>query len=165
MLVHTCSHTLFVRACVCAQDADFTVLPFLQPLSTTIYVYPSAWKTRIVMCHTCRWECDSCSKAWALRRFILLLSWCRLFYIHVPCQKWWNKKCELNISGFGSTDIVWLDVGNYVKSSKIMSIPLDIICIMLSNNFRSCMSFHSAFINYIFTTSAVEYKIFFKIIL
>ena len=70
MLVHTCSHTLFVRARVCAQDAGLTVLPFLQPMSTTIYVYPSAWNTRMEMCHTCRWECDSCSKAWVLRRFI-----------------------------------------------------------------------------------------------
>ena len=70
VLEHTCSHTLFVRARVCAQDADFAVLPFLQPMSTTIYVYPSAWNTRMEMCHTCRWECDSCSKAWALRRFI-----------------------------------------------------------------------------------------------
>ena len=70
MLVHTCSRTLFVRARVCAQDADFTVLPFLQPMSTTICVYPSAWNTRMEMCLTCRWECDSCSKAWALRRFI-----------------------------------------------------------------------------------------------
>ena len=39
-------------------------------MSTTIYVYPSAWNTRMEMCHTCRWECDSCSKAWALCRFI-----------------------------------------------------------------------------------------------
>ena len=68
--MHTCSHTLSVRTRVCAHDADFTVLPFLQPMSTTIYVYPSAWNTRMEMCHTCRWECDSCSKAWALCRFI-----------------------------------------------------------------------------------------------
>ena len=53
VLVHTCSHTLFVRARVCAQDACLTVLPFLQPMSTTIYVYPSAWNTRMEMCHTC----------------------------------------------------------------------------------------------------------------
>ena len=68
--MHTCSHTLSVRTRVCAHDADFTVLPFLQPMSITIYVYPSAWNTRMEMCHTCRWECDSCSKAWALCRFI-----------------------------------------------------------------------------------------------
>ena len=70
VLVHTCSHTLCVRARVCAQDADFTVLSFLQPMSTTIYVHLSAWNTRMEMCHTCRWECDSCSKAWALCRFV-----------------------------------------------------------------------------------------------
>ena len=54
VLVHTCSHTLFVRARVCAQGADFTVLPFLQPMPTIIYVYPSALNTRMEMCHTCR---------------------------------------------------------------------------------------------------------------
>ena len=68
--MHTCSHTLSVRTRVCAHDADFTVLPFLQPMSTTIYVYPSAWNTQMEMCHTCRWESDSCLKAWALCRFI-----------------------------------------------------------------------------------------------
>ena len=79
MLVHTRSHTLFVRARVYAQDADFTVLPFLQPMSTTVYVYPSAWNTRMEMCHTCRWECDSCSKAWALRRFIYCFNYAVCF--------------------------------------------------------------------------------------
>ena len=44
-------------ASVCAQDADFTVLSFLQPMSTNIYVYPSTSNTRLEMCHTCRWEC------------------------------------------------------------------------------------------------------------
>ena len=47
VLAHTCSPTLFVRARVCAQDADFTVL---RADGSVIRV----------------------SKAWALRRFILL---------------------------------------------------------------------------------------------
>ena len=51
-----------MRAHVCAQDADFTVWSFLQRMSTSIYVHPSAWNTRMDMCHTCRWECDSCFK-------------------------------------------------------------------------------------------------------
>ena len=37
------------------------------------------------------------SRAWALRRFILLLHWHCLFYMHVLYQQWRNKNCELII--------------------------------------------------------------------
>ena len=39
MLVHTCSHTLFVRARVCARDTDFTVLPFFYNLCQPLYMF------------------------------------------------------------------------------------------------------------------------------
>ena len=69
LCTHVRIHCLCGHACVRMMQILLFYL-FLQPMSTTIYVYPSAWNTRMEMCHTCRWECDSCSKAWALCRFI-----------------------------------------------------------------------------------------------
>ena len=95
-----------MRACVCAQDAGLTVLPFLQPMSTTIYVYPSAWNTRTEMCHTCRWECDSCSKAWALRRFIYCFNdavcFIFMYFVRNDEIKLWTYKIYLLISNIFS---------------------------------------------------------------
>ena len=67
-------------------------------MSTTICVYPSAWNTRMEMCHTCRWECDSCSKAWALRRFIYCFNdaVCFIFMYFVRNDE--IKNCELCIT-------------------------------------------------------------------
>ena len=74
MRMHVClsTHVRIHGLCghACVRRMQILLFNFLQPMSTTIYVYPSAWNTRMEMCHTCRWECDSCSKAWALRRFI-----------------------------------------------------------------------------------------------
>ena len=91
---HTCSHTLFMWARVCAQDADFTLLYSLQPMSTTIYFYPCAWNTRMEMFPTCRWGCDSCFKGMGFASVYSLFLYCS-FYMHVLCQRWRNKNCEL----------------------------------------------------------------------
>ena len=74
MRTHVCLCTHVRIHCLCGQACvrRMQILLFY-PFKTYVNHYiclSSAWNTRMEMCHTCRWECDSCSKAWALRRFI-----------------------------------------------------------------------------------------------
>ena len=82
---HVC--TLWLQwAHVYAHDAEFTIMSFLQYISTNIKVYSSIWNTR-----RCAIFADGSEIKIFWRYKFCLFYWFCLFYMHVFCQQWRNK--------------------------------------------------------------------------
>ena len=89
MHVCLCTHVRIHGLCghACVRRMQILLFYLFYNLCQPLYMFTlvpeiHGWRRAI------RLECDSCSKAWALRRFIYCFNDAVCFYIHVLCQQW-----------------------------------------------------------------------------